>query len=314
MERTSTGDRPALSVLIATRDRPHALARCIDSVLDQRLDDLEVRVFDDASTDGPIEKSLETPVTDPRVSFHRSDDPVGVVGARNTLMREARAPIQCHLDDDAYFEDPGALAYGLRRMEEDPSIGLLTGKIVDHVDDATRLLLPIPKRARRRDPGIEDRTQDVSSFLGALHFLRREAVERTGGYHPELFWGGEELDLSYRLVKAGFRMVYEPDLVVHHEQLPTVLGEPGDREGKELERSVRNRLYLAYRHLPARFLPSYLTVWLGWLAYNGLRDGTPGAFLTGLRDAIREMDAWKRDPLGDEAVEYLFENHGRLWY
>lgn len=53
-------------------------------------------------------------------------------------------------------------------------------------------------------------------FLGCACVVRREAFLSAGGYHPLLFFGGEETLLAYDLAAAGWGVAYEPSLAACH--------------------------------------------------------------------------------------------------
>jgi hypothetical protein len=53
-------------------------------------------------------------------------------------------------------------------------------------------------------------------FLGGACALRREAYDSVGGYFTELFYGHEELELSWRLIDAGWMIEYLDDVRVTH--------------------------------------------------------------------------------------------------
>ena len=100
-------DRPKISVVIPTFNRLHTLPRAVDSVLAQSEQDFELLIVDDASTDG-TDRYLAS-LADPRVRVfgtRTSSAPaqkLGVSGARNRGLKEARADIVAFLDsDDAY--------------------------------------------------------------------------------------------------------------------------------------------------------------------------------------------------------------------
>lgn len=301
-----------VSVLVATRDRPEPLRRCLESVMSQDVAglELEVLIFDDAST--VPARAAAAAVDDVRVRWLRSEENLGVVGARNALMREGRGDKLLFLDDDAYLAHPGCLREMVGAFSASPRAGILAGKIFDHRDGRERLLVPFPRRALVRDPSLAVRPRPAGYFLGGLHALRREVVREIGGYAPQLVFGEEELDLAYRVVQAGWEIRYVPELLAHHVPPPAA----GDWAGRRsrLYFSARNRLYLAHTYLPTSRRAVYLGVWMSVLAARALREGRTGDFLAGLRDGWKARRSWTRRTLGREALAYLRANHGRVWY
>ena len=303
-----------VSVLIGSRNRPHVLSRCLESVLSQDYSDFEVLVLDDASDEVDLCRALMERFNDPRLRCLRSDIQLGVAGGRNRLMSEATGDILCIIDDDAYFEDSSAISHFVKAFCSDESIGIVACKVVDHRRGNSNLLVPFPRRWRQRKPDIVERAQYVSYYLGGCHAIRREVIERCGMYATELMFGEEELDLSYRVVAAGYRIYYEPAIVVHHYPQASVLAKDKQGDAKELYYHIQNRFYLAYKYLPLRYVPVYLGIWLGQYLVKAVQNRTPGAFFVGIRDGILRLKKYRRTPLDEQAQRYLREHYGRLWY
>lgn len=60
----------------------------------------------------------------------------------------------------------------------------------------------------------------IGSFLAAATVLRKDAFEAAGGFHPRLWFGGEEELLATGLMVAGWWLAYVPALTVHHRASP----------------------------------------------------------------------------------------------
>lgn len=303
-----------VSVLIGSRNRLSVLIRCLESVLCQNYSDLEILVLDDASDEVDLCQELMERFSDPRLRCLRSDVQLGVAGGRNRLMAEATGDILYTIDDDACLANRDAITCLVNVFRSDEKIGIVACKIVDHRSEGTDLLVPFPRRLRRRKPGITEQAQYVSYYLGGCHAIRREVLEHCGMYADDLVFGEEELDLSYRVVSAGYRIYYEPAIVVHHYPQPSVVAKGKRGDVKELYHHIQNRLYLAYRYLPTRYVPVYLTIWLGRYLIESIRRGTINTFFAGLFDGILRLKKYKRTPINAQALRYLREHYGRLWY
>jgi glycosyltransferase involved in cell wall biosynthesis len=93
----SIGHLPRVSVVIPTYNRAHTVGDAVASVLAQRLDDLELIVVDDGSTDGTAD--VLSRVRDPRLRFVAGRH-AGVAAARNLGVKHARADLVSFLDSD----------------------------------------------------------------------------------------------------------------------------------------------------------------------------------------------------------------------
>ncbi len=116
---------PQVSVLLTTHGSPH-LAAAIDSVLAQRLVELELLVVDDASTDGT--GGLLAAIADPRLRVLRTPTRGGVVAARTLGFASVRTELVAMLDHDDLCH-PDRLTLQLRTMRADPRL-LLCGSAV----------------------------------------------------------------------------------------------------------------------------------------------------------------------------------------
>jgi glycosyltransferase involved in cell wall biosynthesis len=107
--------RPEVSVVIPTRNRPQLVPRAVRSALDQTLRDIEVIVV----VDGPDSSTAEAlaPHADPRLRLIELSESGGAPAARNVGASEARAPYTALLDDDDEWL-PGKLATQLKLAEQ----------------------------------------------------------------------------------------------------------------------------------------------------------------------------------------------------
>lgn len=305
-----------VSVLINSRNRLRSLFRCLESVFNQDYSDYEVVVLDDASEEMHLCPPLVEMFKSPLLRCLRSEIQLGVAGSRNLLMKEASGDIFCFIDDDAYFEDSNAITRFVKAFSISKHIGIVACKVINHCENNTDLLVPFSKYWRRREPTIVENAQFVSYYLGTCHAIKREVIENCGFYQDKMMFGGEELDLSYRAINAGYRIYYEPSIVVHHYPQTSVIG-PGvqrQRESAELYHSFRNRFYLAWRYLQLRYVPIYIGVWTVYYLLEALRKGYLRAFFQGLWDGVGQFRKDYRTPLNKQAQSYLKKYYGRLWY
>ena len=71
------------------------------------------------------------------------------------------------------------------------------------------------------DRGQYDDPREVTAFSGCSVMVRREAFEKLGGFDPAFFAYYEDTDLSWRMRKAGWKIMYEPKSVVRHHRSST---------------------------------------------------------------------------------------------
>ena len=93
--------RPLFTVILPTYNRATLIAKAVRSVLEQRVEDWQLLIVDDGSTDDTRER-LQEFFKDPRVSYLYQPNQ-GKSAARNTGIRAARGRYVCFLDSDDYW-------------------------------------------------------------------------------------------------------------------------------------------------------------------------------------------------------------------
>ncbi len=200
------------SVVIPTYRRRERVLRHVEALAEQTWKDFEVVVVDDGSGDGTAAalRGLETPF--PLTVVEQENQ--GAAQARNVGARAAAGELLLFLDDDMEA-DPALLAEHERSHRE--GADLVVGDMPLHPDSPPGLLswgVGVWAQTRRErlvesgaEPGLDD-------LLTGQMSISREAFERLGGFDTsftrEGLFGGEDIDFSYRVVKAGLRAAYNP--------------------------------------------------------------------------------------------------------
>src|SRR5205823_3627484 len=119
--------KPAVSVILPVHNRADVLGRSIQSVLDQTLNNFELIVVDDGSTDGSL--AVAKSFADPRIKIIEHGENRGGNAARNAGIRAAQAPLIAFLDsDDVYL--PKKLERAAAEFERHPELDLLIDSFV----------------------------------------------------------------------------------------------------------------------------------------------------------------------------------------
>lgn len=212
---------PAASVIIVNTNELHHLRRCLPAIARQDYPGCEVLVVDNASTDGSI---AYVATEYPWVRLVRNETNLGYAGANNVGFRHATGDYIAVLNPDTEVR-PGWLRELIRALEADPAAGLATPKIL-MMDDPSRIntcgneiTLTGLTFCRGLDEPADryDRPEVVSAVSGAAFAIRREVLERIGGFDESFFIYFEETDLSLRAALAGFRCRYVPTATVLHK-------------------------------------------------------------------------------------------------
>lgn len=284
---TDRSDARPVTVGICTRDRHASLLRCLRSL--RHAEDLidGVVVVDDASA-APVEpavRAVQAHDLPPRLTILRAHAPIGLSAGRNRVAAAAATPFILYLDDDAALLSRDAVARAVEVMRADASVA---GVAFAQSDAEGRLYPPGAQPSPATEPAL------VRSFIGFAHLVRREVLRAAGGYRELLGIMGEERELSFRLLDAGYRIVYLPGAPVAH------LADPAGRHVPTyLHQTVRNDalagllnepLPVALGMLPVR-LWRYFPMRRHW---GGQDPGGFGRIVRALADALPRVRAERR--------------------
>lgn len=210
---------PAVTVVIPVKDRAEELRRCLASLdrLDYPREKLEVIVVDDGSSDGTPRVAKESGA----VLLFSGGTGRGPAAARNVGAAAARGEILAFIDSDCIaspewlrelvpsFADPETVAVG-GRVD-----GLCDSSAVDRYE-AVMSSLSLGSRERSGKGGSD------TFYLPSCNLLVRRSVFAAARGFDESMHVGEDVDLTWRLRDAGWRIAYLPAGGVLHEHRSTV--------------------------------------------------------------------------------------------
>lgn len=225
---------PYFSIVVPTRNRPDSLARLLDSVEDQKDGCVEVIVIDDASAEPvKVEPAYRTAVT-----VLRRDKSEGACSARNLGIEKARGDWIVFLDDDIEFADAGVLQRLARFVDAKPDFGVVgLAELTPNGDWGFNL-------------GSDEAVLEVARFYGCGVAFKSECLAQSGGFFEPLGYYYEEFELSMRVINAGWRIAFHPDLrIIHHR-------DPVGRDARKIRRLIsRNALITAAMRFPIWMVP-----------------------------------------------------------
>ncbi|WP_184581598.1 glycosyltransferase family 2 protein [Lipingzhangella halophila] len=263
-------------VLLTMGTRPAELRRAIRSVFEQESVDVEVIV---------VGNGAELPEMPGGVTTIQLDENLGIPEGRNHGVSACGGDIVLFLDDDGWYRSRDLARHVHDRFLGNPALGAISFRIADP-DGGPDQRRHVP-RLRSGDP---QRTSRVTTFLGGACAIRREAFDKSGGLPGEFFYAHEETDLAWRILDAGYEIIYDAEAVMHHPAvLPT-------RHDDFYRLNARNRVWLARRNLPWPLAVVYLANW-GAITLLRERSGPAlGAWFRGFREGWRS-DAGPRRPM-----------------
>jgi glycosyltransferase involved in cell wall biosynthesis len=224
---------PAVSVVIPTHNRAHAIGEAIGSALAQTFREFEVLVVDDGSTDDT--ETVVRAFHDSRLRYIRMDKNSGASAARNRGVAEAKGEYVAFLDSDDRWH-PSKLRSQIGVFRRAPaSVGHVCTGLRQVTREGTVMLIWIPQHRGHVFPRslVDDVHGTPSTML-----VRRRVLNEIGGWDEKLATS-EDWDLGVRI-----SMVCKVDFVP--EVLVDLVVDGADRLSVNLE--ARRKGVLALWH------------------------------------------------------------------
>ncbi|MFT9787728.1 glycosyltransferase family 2 protein [Streptomyces rhizosphaericola] len=296
---------PRIGVSIVTMgDRPQAVEALLASVAMQDVRPARLVIIGNGTAlpDYAATPGLED--LDGGVTTIELPENLGCPGGRNEGLRRLAeigdVDVVIELDDDGLLVDKDVFRRVRDHFAADDRLGIVGFRIADEHGETQRRHVP---RLRAGDPM---RGGQVTAFLGGGHAFSMKMLAETGLWPAEFFFTHEETDLAWRALDAGWKVLYEPELLLQHPKTSPA------RHAVYYRMTARNRVWLARRNLPLPLVPAYLSTWtLLTLARTrdpkGLRAWA-GGFVEGVRTPcgerrpMRWSTVWRMTRLGRPPV------------
>ncbi len=230
---------PTLTVAICTKDRPDNVKRCLSSLLDlqQPAPDqpvkFEILVVDNAPSD---ERTRHLVDSMPTIGYTREPKP-GLDFARNHALHAATGELLAFLDDDVVVDR--CWLKGLQEAwAENPDAAAFTGLVLPYELKTEAQIIFERRGGFRRGfekirygqslPGNSCYPCGAGIFgAGCNMTFQRHVLLEIGGFDEALdtgkpLPGGGDLDIFYRVIRAGYPLIYEPTYLIYHQHRQTM--------------------------------------------------------------------------------------------
>jgi GT2 family glycosyltransferase len=242
------------------------------------------------------------------IRYFDAPENLGVAKGRNFAFQKSRAPVLIMLDDDAVLQNKNCLSNLVKEFEIKNTTrpkAIVSFKVLYYQT------LEMQKNALPHK--LFDHYSGKSFFetyyyAGGAHAIKREALNVIGLYPEDFFYGMEEYDLSYRILDAGYSIVYSDQVVMLHKESPA-----GSKPKKiKVLMMWINKSKVAYRYLPKRYF--YSTSFMWSMHYLKQTRFDLSGFLKGWKQVSQMPSTEKRQPISKKTLDYLRSVKARLWY
>ncbi|RLU82596.1 glycosyl transferase [Streptomyces griseocarneus] len=259
-------------VVLTMNDRDREFREAMSSVLAQQGVDLRVVIVGngvepDFVPDGV--KSVSLPVN--------TGIPEGRnVGAEALAAGSGSAEFVLFFDNDAVLPDPQTITRLVTEFDRHPDAAYVQPRIADPGTGQT-----LGRWVPRLRSGDARRSGVVTVMAEGIVLVRRSDFEAAGRWPGHFFLFHEGVDLSWRLWDLGRVGWYAGDIEVHHPATNPA------RHGPFYRLVARNRVWVAYRRLPAPLVPLYLATWIVLSVYRFRSSGSLGVWFKGFAEGLR---------------------------
>jgi GT2 family glycosyltransferase/lipopolysaccharide/colanic/teichoic acid biosynthesis glycosyltransferase len=233
-----------LSIVIVNYNVKYFLEQCLHSV-QNACKGLEAEVFvvDNDSVDGSVKMVRDK---FPEIQLLENKENKGFSAANNQAIRKSKGEYVLLLNPDTIVEDD-TLRKVVDFMDQHPDAGGLGVKMLDGKGKflpESKRGLPYPSVAFFKVFGLsslfpksklfsgyhlgyldKDKTHTVDVLAGAFMLLRKSVLDTIGLLDEAFFMYGEDIDLSYRITKAGYKNYYYPGTrIIHYKGESTKKG------------------------------------------------------------------------------------------
>lgn len=275
-----------LSVVILNYNSKNFLIKCLESLFAVKGKvALDVWVVDNASADGSAKKAEEKFT---QVNYIFNKENVGFTKGNNLALKRVKSEYILVLNPDTKIL-PGTLDYMVDFMRDHPEAGAATCRVEladGLIDWGSHRGFPTPLASflyyflgddRLYHLSDRDLTKDheIDGITGAFFLTRKSVLDKVGLFDEDYFMYAEDLDLCFRIKKAGYKIMYVPDVkIIHYKGISSGIKKHSQTITAATEDSRRqafNAFYetmeIFYKKNLAHSYPFFIN-WLVYLAIN----------------------------------------------
>lgn len=266
-----------LSVVIVNYQTFELTKNTINSILEYDYPfSLEIFVVDNASSDDSLARLKD--YFKGNVKFIASEENNGFAAGNNQALRQAGGKYQLLLNSDTIVwentlkdiydymernEDVGAC--GCRVLLENGELDKACKRSFPNVKNSFFRLFHIPTNSKDDNYNLtdlpDDEVYEIDCLTGAFMFIRKTALDEIGLLDETFFMYGEDIDLCYRIKKAGWKIIYYGESKITH-----LKGASSKKQKSKLIYEFYRAMYIYYKKHHAK--ESVFIV--NWVVYLGI--------------------------------------------
>lgn len=302
-----------IEIIVITYNRPEDTLELLENLcsLEDAVTYLEkIILLNNASTSdySRVENFINNQSSIP-IHYIQSNKNLGVTAGRNYALQFSQTPIIVFLDDDALLEDNNTLKNILQAFEKKSPQNRETGLVSFRVLYYPSLVPQINALPHKKvDKYLHQDFFATYYFAGGAHAIKRDLLLQLGGLPEDFFYGMEEYDISYRLLEAGYGIVYDASITMLHKESP--LGRTTKKEKWQM--MWLNKCRVAWRYLPKKYFYSTAILW-SFKYLSATKMDIKGWWHSWIKILSIPTNE-NRFPISTDSLKYLKKVEARLWY
>ncbi len=256
-----------LSIIILSYNTKDVLENCLASIdaVKTPADAWEIIVVDNNSRDGSadmVQKNF------PPVMLIRQKKNVGFAAGNNIGIKKSKGEYVLLLNSDTEVA-PGAIQETLQYLKHHADVGVITCKLLrpdGTIDPACHRGFPTPWAAFTYFIGLErlfpnlklfsqyhqgykdmEQIHEIDSLSGAFYLIGRNVIDKVGYLDEQFFMYGEDLDWSYRIKRAGWKIIYYPFVSILHKKWLSGRAHTDEAQRKQTQKYFFGAMELFYK-------------------------------------------------------------------
>lgn len=278
-------DPKKLSISIVNFNSGGYLVECLKS-LDKLKKELnfDVWIVDNSSSDGSLEKAKKEY---PNLNYIENKENLGFGKANNQVLKKINTEYILFLNPDCNVPEK-TLSGMVKFMDDNADVAASSCRVEKadgSLDLASHRGFPTPwtsfKYYMLREDSLYHQTykdmtkpHEVDAIVGAFFLARKSVLDKLGGFDEDYFLYAEDIDLCFRIKKAGYKVFYVPEVKVIHMKGVSSGIKSHSKEissaSKEIKEKSLNYFYetmiIFYRKNLAKSYPFFIN----WLVYLGI--------------------------------------------
>lgn len=273
-----------LSIIIVNYNSASHLINALsllNSVKNEAL--MDIWVIDNNSTDQSL---TEAKKRFPKINFIKNNENVGFGAANNQGLKEVKTEQILLLNPDTKIP-PGVISYMVSFMEKNQEVGAASCEAIHQdgsIDWAYHRGFPTPWASLLYFLGNDSlyhlsgrnmkKTHEVDAISGSFFFTRKSVLDKVGLFDEDYWMYAEDIDLCYRIKKAGYKIMYVPEVkIVHlkgvssgiksHSQSISTADDPTRIQ-------AMNSFYQTMKIFYSKHMEKKYPFFLNWLVYLGI--------------------------------------------